>query len=98
MSQTLKPENDVQLLEAIQWAVAEKTPLEILAGGSKRGLGRPMKTAAKRINPARVTVALQTDLRLRFHLHLRGRPRPHSLPPRRQKLLRTPTTSAACGR
>ena len=46
MSQTLKPENDVQLLEAIQWAVAEKTPLEILAGGSKRGLGRPMQTAA----------------------------------------------------
>jgi glycolate oxidase FAD binding subunit len=46
MSDTLKPENAEQLLQAVQWAVAEKQPLEVLAGGSKRAYGRPMQTAA----------------------------------------------------
>jgi glycolate oxidase FAD binding subunit len=46
MSDTLKPENVEQLLQAVQWAVAEKQPLEVLAGGSKRAYGRPMQTAA----------------------------------------------------
>ena len=39
MSDTLKPENAEQLLQAVQWAVAEKQPLEVLAGGSKRAYG-----------------------------------------------------------
>mgnify|MGYP003669770602 FL=1 len=46
MSDTLKPENAEQLLQAVQWAVAEKQPLEVVAGGSKRVYGRPMQTAA----------------------------------------------------
>lgn len=45
MSETLKPGTSAQLLEAIQWAVAENAPLEIVAGGSKRAYGRPMQTA-----------------------------------------------------
>ena len=46
MADTLKPENDEQLLDAIKWAISEKTPLEVVAGGSKRTYGRPTQTAA----------------------------------------------------
>lgn len=46
MPDTLKPENAEQLLQAVQWAVAEKQPLDVVAGGSKRAYGRPMQTAA----------------------------------------------------
>lgn len=46
MTDTLKPENENQILDAIQWAVSEKTPLDVVAGGSKRDFGRPMQTAA----------------------------------------------------
>lgn len=46
MSDTLKPETEDQLLDAITWAVSEKTPLEVVAGGTKRAFGRPMQTAA----------------------------------------------------
>ena len=46
MSDTLKPENDGQLLDAIKWAISEKTPLEVISGGSKRAYGRPTQTAA----------------------------------------------------
>lgn len=45
MSQTLKPETDAQVVDAIAWAVSEESPLEIVAGGTKRGLGRPLQTA-----------------------------------------------------
>lgn len=45
MTDTLKPENPDQLLDAVKWAVSEKTPLEIVAGGTKRAFGRPMQTA-----------------------------------------------------
>ena len=31
MADTLKPENDVQLLDAIKWAISEKTPLEAVS-------------------------------------------------------------------
>lgn len=40
---TLKPQTDAQLRDAIAWAVAEETPLEVVAHGSKRGLGRPVQ-------------------------------------------------------
>ena len=30
----------------VQDALAEKTPLELIGTGTKRGLGRPMQTAA----------------------------------------------------
>ena len=29
--------------EVVAWAVAEERPLELVAGGSKRGLGRPVQ-------------------------------------------------------
>jgi glycolate oxidase FAD binding subunit len=42
MTEILKPENTEQVMETIKWAVARKSPLEIRAGGSKQGIGRPM--------------------------------------------------------
>jgi glycolate oxidase FAD binding subunit len=39
----LRPADDKQLSEAIASAAAEGKPLEIVAGGSKRALGRPVK-------------------------------------------------------
>ncbi|MEX0922684.1 MAG: glycolate oxidase subunit GlcE [Rhodovibrionaceae bacterium] len=44
MAETLKPETAEQAGEAVAWAVAEETPLEILGHGSKRGYGRPLQT------------------------------------------------------
>ena len=41
MTTTLKPENAGQVRDAIAWAVAQETPLEVLGGGSKRAIGRP---------------------------------------------------------
>ena len=41
MTDVLKPQTAKQVLEAIQWAVGNETPLEISAGGSKRAFGRP---------------------------------------------------------
>ena len=46
MSDTLRPETNEQLLDAVKWATTEKKPLEIIANGSKRAFGRPMQTAA----------------------------------------------------
>ncbi len=45
MAATLKPETADQVTEALAWAVAEESPLEVISGGSKRGLGRPLQTA-----------------------------------------------------
>ncbi len=42
MTERLKPENTLQVIQAIKWAVAEKSPLEVRAGGSKQSIGRPM--------------------------------------------------------
>ncbi|MDP6345082.1 MAG: FAD-binding protein [Alphaproteobacteria bacterium] len=41
MSELLKPGDAAQVLEAVRWAAASEKPLEVLGGGSKRGLGRP---------------------------------------------------------
>lgn len=43
--QTLRPETADQVLDALKWAVAEETPLEIVAGGSKQAMGRTAQTA-----------------------------------------------------
>ncbi len=43
MSETLKPQSTEQVLEAVQWAAARETALEVLGGGSKRAFGRPIK-------------------------------------------------------
>lgn len=45
MSETLKPRTPEQIEETIRWAVAGKTPLEVIGGGSKRAFGRPVEAA-----------------------------------------------------
>ncbi|NQU60876.1 MAG: glycolate oxidase subunit GlcE [Rhodospirillales bacterium] len=42
MTETLKPENAEQVLDAVQWAAAEKAPLKVVGRGSKDGFGRPV--------------------------------------------------------
>jgi glycolate oxidase FAD binding subunit len=46
MAERLRPETPEQLLDAVRWAAAEERPLEIVAGGTKRALGRPLQTDA----------------------------------------------------
>lgn len=43
MTDTLRPENAEQVREVVAWAAAEEKPLEVVGGGSKRGLGRPIQ-------------------------------------------------------
>jgi glycolate oxidase FAD binding subunit len=43
MSETLKPENADQLLDAIKWAASHGTPLAVRGCGSKDGFGRPVE-------------------------------------------------------
>lgn len=42
---TLRPETPEQVIEAVAWAAAEETPLELIGQGSKRALGRPVQAA-----------------------------------------------------
>ena len=44
MQEVLKPADPAQVVEAVAWAVSEEAPLEVLGTGSKRGLGRPVRT------------------------------------------------------
>ncbi len=44
--EVLKPADAEQLGEALRWAVAETRPLEVVGGGTKRQLGRPVQSAA----------------------------------------------------
>ncbi|MCP4315688.1 MAG: glycolate oxidase subunit GlcE [Hyphomicrobiales bacterium] len=44
-SETFTPENEEQVLEAVQWAVSEHAPVEIIGHGSKRAIGRPLQVA-----------------------------------------------------
>ncbi|MGD8810298.1 MAG: glycolate oxidase subunit GlcE [Gammaproteobacteria bacterium] len=41
MADHFKPDTPEQVCEAVAWAVAEETPLEIVSSGSKRAMGRP---------------------------------------------------------
>ncbi len=41
----LKPDDADQVLEVVAWAAAEEAPLEIVGGGTKRGLGRPLQAS-----------------------------------------------------
>ncbi|MGE0238681.1 MAG: glycolate oxidase subunit GlcE [Parvibaculaceae bacterium] len=43
---SFRPETETDLVAIVQDALAEKTPLELIGTGTKRGLGRPMQTAA----------------------------------------------------
>jgi FAD/FMN-containing dehydrogenase len=46
MADTLAPADADGLADAVRWAVAGEHPLEVVAGGSKRALGRPVQSAA----------------------------------------------------
>jgi glycolate oxidase FAD binding subunit len=39
----LRPETPEAVLEAVRWAAAEETPLEVVGHGSKRAVGRPVQ-------------------------------------------------------
>jgi glycolate oxidase FAD binding subunit len=41
---TFTPSTSDEVLSAVQWALAEETPLEIIGHGSKRKIGRPQQT------------------------------------------------------
>ena len=42
---TFTPATSADVLAAVQWAVSENAPLEIVGQGTKRGIGRPLQTA-----------------------------------------------------
>ncbi len=44
MAETLKPRDAAQVAEVLTWAGAEEKTVELVGGGSKAGLGRPMAT------------------------------------------------------
>ncbi len=44
MTDALKPQNESQVAEAVQWALAEGKRLEIVGRGSKRAVGRPSQS------------------------------------------------------
>ena len=46
MADSLAPTDADGLADAVRWAVAGERPLEVVAGGSKRRLGRPVQSAA----------------------------------------------------
>ena len=46
MADSLAPTDADGLADAVRWAVAGERPLEVVAGGSKRSLGRPVQSAA----------------------------------------------------
>ena len=46
MAESLAPTDADGLADAVRWAVAGEAPLEVLAGGSKQTLGRPVQSAA----------------------------------------------------
>src|SRR6187200_190262 len=41
---TFTPATSADVLAAVQWAVSENAPLEVVGQGSKRGIGRPLQT------------------------------------------------------
>lgn len=45
MDAILKPRDAKDTCEAVKWAAAEETPLEVLGSGSKKALGRPVQSA-----------------------------------------------------
>ena len=45
MAEVLKPDDAAGMRDAVAWAAAEETPLEVIGRGSKRGLGRPVQAA-----------------------------------------------------
>src|SRR5207249_8383732 len=54
MPNPLQPDDEAQLAAIIADAAARRTPLAVEGGGTLRGLGRPMQTAAT-LSTARLT-------------------------------------------
>jgi glycolate oxidase FAD binding subunit len=46
MPESLRPTDPGNLAEAVTWAVSNEQPLEVVGGGSKREMGRPVQSAA----------------------------------------------------
>lgn len=44
MTDSLTPHSHEDILEAVQWAVENEAPLEVVGGGTKRGWGKPART------------------------------------------------------
>ncbi|HSK41478.1 MAG TPA: FAD-binding protein, partial [Arenibaculum sp.] len=44
MGTTIRPDSAEAILEAVAWAAASDTPLEIIGHGSRRAIGAPMNT------------------------------------------------------
>jgi len=47
MTDTFRPENDQQVLDALQWAAAEEHALEVVGSGTKTGFGRLIEAGAR---------------------------------------------------
>ena len=45
MAQIFKPATSAEVLDVVAGAVAEEAALEVVGGGSKRALGRPVEAA-----------------------------------------------------
>ena len=59
----LEPSDAKQIAEMISWVVAEGDTLEIVAGGTKRALGRPMKDTVEISSTGRVRqTAFRADM------------------------------------
>ena len=43
MTSVLKPQDAGEVAEAVAWAASAEAPLEIVGGGSRRGIGRPLQ-------------------------------------------------------
>ena len=43
MGEHVKPTHADQALDFVRWAIAEEKPLELVSGGTKRKLGRPLQ-------------------------------------------------------
>ena len=54
MTELLMPTDAAQARDAVAWAAAEETPLEVVGGGSKRALGRPVR-AGHRLDVSNLT-------------------------------------------
>ena len=50
MAEILRPDTDKAVLEALSNALVEKTPLEIVGGGTKRAYGGPVTSGATRLD------------------------------------------------
>lgn len=47
MTETFKPGDESQVIEAVQWAVSNQTAMELVGRGTKRGIGNLMETGCR---------------------------------------------------